>query len=154
MQAFSGHQVLRVRSKGNWYRPIIIRIISQSTRAQTLTRMRLGHSHLRYVKFKHDFLDTINPFCSCGSDIETALHLVLYWPNFLESRNTLLRNISEINDELITRNDLALIETLLFGYNSFSQYDNLRIVDAAIAFTRQQTLGKAILYFQSSFLFF
>lgn len=72
----------------------------------------------------------------------------------MESRNTLLRNISEINDDLITRNDLALIETLLFGYNSFSQYDNLRIVDAAIAFTRQQTLGKAILYFQSSFLFF
>ena len=46
----------------------------------------------------------------------------------------ILSEISEINSELITRNDLALIETLLFGDNSFSQYDNSRILDATIAF--------------------
>ena len=44
----------------------------------------------------------------------------------MEFRNTLLRKTSEINKELITRNDLAVIESLLFGDNSFSQYDNLR----------------------------
>ena len=99
-----------------------------------LTRLRLGLSHLRYHKFKHNFLDTINPLCSCGSDIETALHFLLYCPNFMQCRNTLLSEISEINSELITRNDLALIETLLFGDNSFSQYDNSRILDATIAF--------------------
>ena len=54
--------------------------------------------------------------------------------NFMECRNTLLSKISEINSELITRNDLALIETLLFGGNSLSQYDNWRILDATIAF--------------------
>ena len=32
------------------------------------------------------------------------------------------------------RNDLALIETLLFGHNLFNQYDKSRILDAAIAF--------------------
>ena len=37
-----------------------------------LTRLRLGLSHLRCHKFKHNFLDTINPLCSCGSDIETT----------------------------------------------------------------------------------
>ena len=99
-----------------------------------LTRLRLGLSHLRYHKFKHNFLDTINPLCSCGSDIETALHFLLYCPNFMQCRNTLLSEISEINSELITRNDLALTETLLFGDNSFSQYDNSRILDATIAF--------------------
>ena len=52
----------------------------------------------------------------------------------MECRNTLLNKIFEINSELITRNDLALIETLLFGDNSFSQYDNSRILDATIAF--------------------
>ena len=50
----------------------------------------------------------------------------------MECRNTRLSKISEIDCELITRNDLALIETLLFGDNSFSQYDNLRILDATI----------------------
>ena len=52
----------------------------------------------------------------------------------MEWRNNLLSKISEINSYLITRNNLALIETLLFGNNSFSQYDNLRILDATIAF--------------------
>ena len=45
-----------------------------------------------------------------------------------------LSKISEINSELITRNDLALIETLLFSNSSFSQYNNSRILDATIAF--------------------
>ena len=53
----------------------------------------------------------------------------------MECRNTLLSKISETNSELIKRNDLALIETLLFGDNSFSQCDNSRILDAAIVFT-------------------
>ena len=52
----------------------------------------------------------------------------------MECRNTLLSEISEINSELITRNDLALIETLYFGDNSFGQYDNSRILDATIEF--------------------
>ena len=99
-----------------------------------LTRLRLGLTHLRYHKFKHNFLDTINPLCSCGSDIETALHFLLYCPNVMQCRKTLLSKNSEINSELITRNDLALTETLLFGDNSFSQYDNSRILDASIAF--------------------
>ena len=77
-------------------------------------------------------MDTINPLCS--SDIETTLHFLLYRPNFMECRNTCLSNISEINSDLITRNDLALIETLLFVNNSFSQYDNSRILDATMAF--------------------
>ena len=52
----------------------------------------------------------------------------------MECRNTLLSKISDINGDLITRNGLALIETLLFGDNSVSQYDNSRILDATIAY--------------------
>ena len=78
-----------------------------------LTRLRLGLSHLRYHKFKHNFLDTINPLCSCGSDIETTLHFLLYCPNVMERRSTFLVKICEINSELIIRIDLALIETLM-----------------------------------------
>ena len=100
-----------------------------------LTRFWLGLSHLRYRKFKHNFLNIINPLSSCGSDIETALHFFLYCPNFMEGRNTLLSKISETNSDVITRNDLALIETLLFGNNSFTQYDNSNILDATIVFT-------------------
>ena len=52
----------------------------------------------------------------------------------MECRNTLLNNISDINNDLITRSDLALIEILLFGDNLISQYDNSRILEATIAF--------------------
>ena len=52
----------------------------------------------------------------------------------MECRNTLLSKLSEINSDLIKGNDLALIKTLLFGDNSFSQYNNSRILDATIAF--------------------
>ena len=79
-----------------------------------LKRFQLGLSHLCYHKFKHNFLDTINPLCSCGSDIETTLNFLLCCPNLMECRKTLLSEVSEINSELITRNDLALIKTLLF----------------------------------------
>ena len=51
----------------------------------------------------------------------------------MKCRNTSLSKTSEINSESITGNDLALIETLLFGGNSFSRYDNLRILNATIA---------------------
>ena len=56
-----------------------------------LTRLRLDLNHLRYHQCKHNVLDTINPLCSCGSDTEATLHFLLYWPNLVECRNTLLR---------------------------------------------------------------
>ena len=52
----------------------------------------------------------------------------------MECRNTLLSKISEINSDLITCNDLLLTETLLFGDNLFSQYDNSRTLDATSTF--------------------
>ena len=46
-----------------------------------------------------------------------------FWAKFLKLKSC----------ELITRNGLALIETLLFGDNSFNQHDNSRILGATIA---------------------
>ena len=119
----------------SFLRPLPIKV-SNSHNPQglkLLTRLRLGFSHLRYHKFKQNFLDTINPLCSRGPDIETTLHFFLYCPNFMECRNTRLSKTFEIISDLITRNDLALIETLLFGDNLFSQDDNSRILDGTIA---------------------
>ena len=101
---------------------------------KSLTRLQLDLSHLCYHKFKHNFLDTINPTCRYGPDIATTLHFLLYCPSFMECRNTFLSKISEINSDLVTRNDLALIETVLFDDNSFSQYNNSRTLDHTIAF--------------------
>ena len=54
-----------------------------------LTRLRLGLSHLRYHKFRHDFQDCINPICVCGLEIETATHLLLHCLLFQSARQSL-----------------------------------------------------------------
>ena len=52
----------------------------------------------------------------------------------MEYKNTLWSKLSEINSDLITCNDLALIETLCFGDSSFNQHDNSKILYATTAF--------------------
>ena len=42
-----------------------------------LTRLRLNFSHLNEHKFRHNFLDTLNPMCSCGFEPETTAHFLL-----------------------------------------------------------------------------
>ena len=51
-----------------------------------IARLRLGLSHLREHKFRHNFQDTLNPICSCGDDIETTIHYLLHCPNYLDER--------------------------------------------------------------------
>jgi len=43
-----------------------------------LTRLRVGFSHLKEHKFRHNFQDTTDPFCECRSgDIENTQHYLL-----------------------------------------------------------------------------
>ena len=39
-----------------------------------LTRLRVGLSHLREHNFRHNFQDSLDPFCNCGRHIETTIH--------------------------------------------------------------------------------
>ena len=39
-----------------------------------ITRLRMGFSHLREHKFKHNFQDKLNRICSCEENIKTTTH--------------------------------------------------------------------------------
>ena len=39
-----------------------------------ITRLQLSLSHLPENKFKHEFQDSLNPFCKCGLDTESTTH--------------------------------------------------------------------------------
>ena len=39
-----------------------------------LTRLRLEFSHLKEHKYRHGFKDTLNPLCTCGTEVETTEH--------------------------------------------------------------------------------
>ena len=70
-----------------------------------ITQLRLGLSHLRYHKFKHNFQDSVNPLCNCGLITETTSHYLLHCPLFADERKTFLSNIKSINHKFLEQND-------------------------------------------------
>ena len=61
-----------------------------------ITRLRLGFSHLREHKFRHNSQGTLNPICSCRENIETTTHYLLHCPNYLNERMTLWNNLQKL----------------------------------------------------------
>ena len=47
-----------------------------------LTRLRVGLSHLRDRKFRHNFQDSLDPFHNCGLHIEITIHFFLHCTNY------------------------------------------------------------------------
>ena len=99
-----------------------------------LTRLRLGFSHLREHKFRHNFQDNINPICSCGEDIETTSHFLLNCPRHSITRTTFLNKIKTINSGLTERNDNILCNILLYGDPSLSTENNTRILNSTVEY--------------------
>ena len=99
-----------------------------------LTRLRLGLSNLRYHKFKHDFLDTVDPLCSCSTAIENTVHYFLHRPNFSTAQNTFLNEIAIVDRSIIDQDEIKIIQTLLYGNPTCSVNDNKLILDASMKY--------------------
>ena len=85
-----------------------------------LTRLRLGLSHLREHKFRHNFNDTIDPFCLCGrNDIETSEHFLLRCPNYACLRLKLFDNLRNNNMLLLPLESRFIVQILLFGSENY-----------------------------------
>ena len=72
-----------------------------------LTCLRIGFSHLKEHKFKHNFQGSTDLLCSCGNDIESTFHFFLPCPNFTTQRQTLLNKLKSINASIMTENELS-----------------------------------------------
>ena len=83
-----------------------------------IPRLRLSLTDLREHKFWCNFQDTLNPICSCGDDIETTIHYLLYCPNYLDERRTLLDNLQRIRGNIHDTNNSQISKLLLFGVSS------------------------------------
>ena len=99
-----------------------------------ITRLRLGLSHLRYHKFKHNFQDSLNPLCNCGLITETTSHYLLHCPLFADERKTFLSNIKSINHKFLEQNDSTLTQTFLYGDPASSVETNTLILNATIQY--------------------
>ena len=81
-----------------------------------LTRLRLGFSHLREHKFRHNFHDTINPFRLCKTnDIETNEHFLLHCPNYSTQRLILFDNLRANGISFLPLNSSSVVKLFLYG---------------------------------------
>ena len=99
-----------------------------------ITRLRLGLSHLREHKLKYSFQDSLNPFYSCGLDIESTAHYLLHRPTYITERRTLLSTIGNIDNNLLDLYEPVLIKALLFASNSFDSNANTNVLNATIEY--------------------
>ena len=103
-------------------------------RIQLLTRLRPGLSHLRDHKFKHNFLDTLNPICNCGEDIETSCYYLLHCSFYTNERLAFLNVIKGIDNSILELNDSHIVEVLLYGIKFLDISSNTTILNATIDF--------------------
>ena len=99
-----------------------------------LTRLRVGLSHLREHKFRHNFQDSLDPFCNCGRHIETTIHFFLHCSNYSNQRKTLFEKIINMKRSLLSQNDSITVETLLFGSNGLNDEENAWIIESTIEY--------------------
>ena len=109
----------------NYHSPKVIKLI---------TRLRLGLSHLREHKFRHNFQDAFNPICSCGDDIETTTHDLIHSPIYLDESRTLLDNLESIGENIYNENDSQISELRLIGVSSHNDASNTCILNATVLY--------------------
>ena len=77
----------------------------------------------------------MNPLFTCDYDVENTCHFLLYCPNFLTERNTLLNKITNIDSNILYQADATITKTILFGNSKYSNEIDLKILNANIDFT-------------------
>ena len=101
-----------------------------------LTRLRVNLSHLREHKFHHNFLDTLNPLCSCSLEIESTSHYLLRCSFYTHIRRTLLVNITDLIGDISVFSDDELTNLLLYGDNIHSIEVNASILKNTLNFLK------------------
>ena len=85
------------------------------------TWLRVGFSHLREHKFRHGFLDIVDPICSCRANaVENTEHYLLHCVNFAYQPNVLFDDLQNININSGPLDSSTLSRMLLFGNPKFS----------------------------------
>ena len=97
-----------------------------------LTSLRLGFSDLNEHKFRHNFRDFLNPLRECKLEPETASHVLLHYHLFQVERTTLLNEIKEIDECIISDNTSMLDQILLHGNDNYNHDKNKKILLSTI----------------------
>ena len=100
-----------------------------------LTQFRAGFSHLREHKFRHGFLDIVDPICSCRMNaVKNTEHCILHCSNFTNQRTVLFDDLRNIDIHYGPLDSSTWSRLLLFGNPKFSDNVNSGIIYAVIKF--------------------
>ena len=100
-----------------------------------LTRLRVGLSHLREHKYKHNFRDTTNPTCPCGSnENETLEHYLLFCSYYKGPRQQLFISLCKNISLLTFVNPQHICNLLLYGDPKLCLDTNKQIIKATMEF--------------------
>ena len=99
-----------------------------------VTRLWVGLSHLREHKLRHNFQDSLDPFCNSDRHLETTIHFFLHCSIYSNQRKTVFEKISNINRSLLNQNDSIIVETLFFGSNGLNGEKNAWIIESTIEY--------------------
>ena len=78
-------------------------------------RLRLGLSHLREEKFKHNLQDILNPIYNCGEGIKNSCHYLLHCSLYANEILALLNVFHCIDNSILELSDSHIVEVLLHG---------------------------------------
>jgi len=100
-----------------------------------LNRLRVGFSHLREHKFRHNFTDTVDPFCNCrNNSLETTEHFLMHCSDFSNDRLVMFNTLLQLDISLLPLNPRVLCKTLIYGDSNFSAEENHEILSTTIKF--------------------
>ena len=100
-----------------------------------LFQLRSGLSPLKAHKFRHNFDDTPNPTCPCGTAAESTQHFLLHCPIFSTHRKKLLEDINPLIGKLnLNPDDQNFVTILLYGNDSLAIHENKAILESTLAF--------------------
>lgn len=99
-----------------------------------LTRLRLGHSHLRDHKFSHNYSDTLDPLCGHCKVNETTEHFLLHCPVYNASRAALFETLKSHVSLLLLTSYNFTCNLLLYGYSNNKWESNKSILLATIEY--------------------
>ena len=91
-------------------------------------------SDLHEHKFKYNFQDSLNPFCSCGLNIESTAHYLLHCLTYIIERRSVLSTIENIDNNVLNFSEPVSIKTLLFGSNSDDSNANINVLSSTIEY--------------------
>ena len=105
-----------------------------SVGVKLLVRLRLGFSHLREHKFRHNFHDNLNPLWSCSLKPEKTSHYLLCCHNVSSSRLVLMNDLNLIDSFISQLNETALANILLYGDSKKSTSENSKSLQSTIRY--------------------